>query len=109
LSVFIAVSELWGDSAGDILQSIGSLITLLSDTKEFIITIGGFMLTATAGCKTLELPFTEVDEIDSTLLVVHKANGAVDVDVVMVVVDVAIQVLNDAKGIATGDMIDTVG
>jgi len=109
LSVFIAVSELCGDSAGDILQSIGSLITLLSDTKEFIITMGGFILTATAGCKTLELPFTEVDEIDSTLLVVHKANGAVDVDVVIVVVDVAIQVLNDARGIATGDMIDTVG
>lgn len=109
LSVFIAVSELWGDNAGDILQSIGSLITLLSDTKEFIITKGGLMLAATAGCKTLELPFTEVDEIDSTLLVVHKANGAVDVDVVIVVVDVAIQVLNDANGRVTGDIIDTAG
>jgi len=86
------------------LQSIGSLITLLSDTKEFIITNGGFMVTATAG-----QPFTVLDEIVSTLLVVDKDNGAVDVDVVIVVVEVAIHVLKDARGIATGDMIDMVG
>jgi len=108
--VFMAVSELCGDGAGDMLQSIGSLMTLLSDTKEFIITKGGFMVTATAVCKTfVGLPFTAVDEIGSKLLVVDKDNGAVDVEVVMVVVEVAIQVLNDARGIATGDMIDMVG
>lgn len=109
LSVFIAVSELCGDNAGDMLQSIGSLITLLSDTKEFIITKGGFRLTATVGCKILLLPFTDVDEIDSTLLVVHKASGAVEVEVVMVVVEVAMHVLKDASGMATGDIIDIVG
>jgi hypothetical protein len=110
LSVFMAVSELCGDGAGDMLQSIGSLITLLSDTKEFIITKGGFMVTATAVCNTLVgQPFTLADEIDSTLLVVDKDNGAVDVDVVIVVVEVAIHVLNDARGMATGDIIDMVG
>lgn len=105
----MAVSELCGDSAGDILQSIGSLITLLSDTNEFIITKGGLMEVAMAGCNTLELPFTEADEMDSTLLVVHKGIGAVEVDVVMVVVEVAIHVLNDGSGMATGDIIDMVG
>jgi len=107
--VFIAVSELCGDGAGDMLQSIGSLITLLSDTKEFIITKGGFMVTATAVCKAEGQPFTVLDEIVSTLLVVDKDNGAVDVDVVIVVVEVAIHVLKDARGIATGDIIDMVG
>jgi len=106
----MAVSELCGDGAGDMLQSIGSLMTLLSDTKEFIITKGGFIVTDTAVCNTLVgLPFTVAEEIDSTLLVVHKDNGAVDVDVVMVVVEVAIHVLNDARGMGTGDMIEMVG
>lgn len=65
------VSEDKHSEVGVVLQSIGSLITLFSDAREFITTAGPVKVTAGVGCIKLSAPFTCKNKTKKTLILKH--------------------------------------